>query len=156
MKKRPTPVSRSVPSTPGCDNSPPYPPQPPPTGDIPGEESLDAIFYGTNHLAKSYNDAGLVQHSLQLPDGEKLYTFSLRGGPHKRRTLSKLALTALLGPCKVVIQQGPSRVLTTGDTMDIPAGSTFSFEADSIAVLHGRSVSGPGLGNPIGGGGDDP
>jgi len=134
-----------------CDGSPPYPPTPPPTGEIPGEEKLEFVYFGTHDLAKGFNGGQLVQHTMTLAAGEQAYVFSLRGGPHKRRTLSKLESQALLGPCTIVIQDGATRTLQTGESMDIPAGSTFSLRSSDKAVLLARSLAGPGLGHPIGG-----
>jgi hypothetical protein len=155
MKKRPSKTTRASEDFTNCDGSPPYPPNPPATGEIPGEGVLDFVFHGANDLAKAFNDGQLVQHTMRLPDGEQAYVFSLRGGPHKRRTLSKLDIKALLGPCTVVIQNGSTTTLQTGDSMNIPAGSTFSFAAADKAALLGRSLAGPGLGSPTGGD-DDP
>lgn len=156
MKKRPAKNPRPTLAPPNCDGSPPYPPTPPATGTIPGDEVIDFIFFGARDTAKSFNEGQLVQHTMLLEDGEATYVFSLRGGPHKRRTLSKLDVKALLGPCKLVIQDGPSTVLPTNGTAIIPAGATFSLEAADEAVIHARSVTGPGLAKPTGGGGDFP
>ena len=128
-----------------CDSSPPYPSSPPSAGEIAGTEKLEFVYYGENDLAKAFNDGQLVQHTMRLDDGEQAYVFSLRAGPHKRRTLSKLEVRALLGPCTVVVQNGETRILQTNDTINIPAGSTFSFAADGKAVLLARSLTGPGL-----------
>ena len=146
MKKSPSKATRPSKDFPDCDSSPPYPPNPPPTGEIPGEGILNFVYYGEKDTAKGYNDGQLVQHSMLLPGEEQIYFMSLRGGPHKRRTLSKLDLKALLGPCTVVIENGPTTILQTHDTTNIPAGSTFSFEAADTAVIQARSVAGPGLG----------
>jgi hypothetical protein len=157
MKKGSTKTTRPVAPSPDCDGSPPYPPKPPTPGEIPGDGKLEFVYYGTKDLAKGFNDGQLVQHTMHLEDGEQSYIFSLRGGPHKRRTLSKLDIKALLGPCTVVIENGSTTTLQTGDTMNIPAGSTFSFATTGRAVVQGRSLTGPGLGAPLGGGGgDDP
>lgn len=151
-RSRPAKPSRpSEASTTPCDGSPPYPSNPPPPGEIAGTEKLEFIYYGENDLAKAFNDGQLVQHTMALEDGELSYVFSLRGGPHKRRTLPKLQLTALHGSCTIVVQNGPTKVLHAGDTMDINPGSTFSFEAADKAVLLGRSLTGPGLAFPYGG-----
>jgi hypothetical protein len=153
MKKsssKPTRASAGKNLETNCDGSPPYPPNPPTTGTIPGKDELEFVYYGNNDLAKGFNDGQLVQHTMKLSDGEQAYVFSLRGGPHKRRTLSKLDIKALLGPCTVVIQNGATTTLQTGDSMNIPAGSTFSFQTDAKAVMLGRSLTGPGLGNPWG------
>ncbi len=143
--RRRTGAAPSEASDPNCDGSPPYPPNPPPRGEIPGEEKLEFIYYGTNDLAKGFNDGQLVQHTMSLADGEQAYVFSLRGGPHKRRTLSKLEVQSLLGPCTIVVQNGATQTLDTDETMDIPAGSTFSLATSDKAVLLARSLTGPGL-----------
>jgi hypothetical protein len=156
MKKSSSKLPSPRKDFPDCDSSPPYPPNPPPTGEIPGKEILNFVYYGEKDTAKGYNDGQLVQHSMQLLDEEQISFISLRGGPHKRRTLSKLALKALLGPCTVVIENGPTTVLQTDDTTDIPAGSTFSLEAQGKAVIQATSLAGPGLGDPPVKGGTGP
>lgn len=157
MKKSSSKPTRNRPVPENCDGSPPYPTTPPAPLEIPGEELLDCVFYGATDTAKAFNDGQLVQHTMHMAGGEQAYVFSLRGGPHKRRTLSKLNLKALLGPCTIVVQNGSSTTLQTNDTMDVPAGSTFSFATPDKAVIQGRSLAGPGLGKPRGsGGGDQP
>jgi hypothetical protein len=146
MKKSSSKSARPGQDFPDCDGSPPYPPKPPPTGEIPGEGILNFVYYGEKDTAKGYNDGQLVQHSMQLVGEAQIYFISLRGGPHKRRTLSKLDLKALLGPCKVVIENGATTVLQTNNTLPIPAGSTFSLEAEDKAVIQATSLTGPGLG----------
>lgn len=149
---KPARTRASEDADPRCDGSPPYPPTPPPTDDIPGEEKQEFVYFGTRDLAKGFNDGQLVQHTMALENGEQAFVFSLRGGPHKRRTLSKLEVRVLLGPCTIVIQHGATRTLQTGATMDIPAGSTFSLATTEKAVLLARSLTGPGLAKPTGGG----
>ncbi len=150
MKKRASKTAGARPATKpdptNCDGSPPYSSNPPPTGEIPGQGVLNSVFYGPKDVAAAFNRGQLVQHTMQLENEERSYVFSLRGGPHKRRTLSKIELRALAGPCTVVIQDGPTTILQSGDSMEIPAGSTFSFETSTKAVLLGRSLAGPGLG----------
>ncbi len=150
MKKSPAKTTPNRKESANCDGSPPYPPKPPSTGEIPGTENLNFIYFGARDLAKAFNEGQLVQHTMMQEDGEAIYIFSLRGGPHKRRTLSKLDVKALLGPCTIVIQNGPTTTLQTNGTTIIPAGSTFSLETDKEAVLQAKSVTGPGLGNPGG------
>ncbi len=129
---------------------PPIPSAATPPSDTAGDEksvtTVDFIFNGEEDGAAGFNGGKMVQHTMPLEGDTRTYIFSLRAGPHERRTLAELDVEALLGPCTVAIKHGETRTLQTGEKMTIIPGSTFTFKTNAKAVLYITSLGDPGLG----------
>lgn len=121
------------------------------SGTVHGGTKTDFEYFGDLDSVKAFNDGRMVQHSLASSDQQRSYFFTLRGGPHYTRTLSKLKVQCLLDSVTISILGGPSVTITPADQpYEVPAGSTFSFTTPSRTALLATSLSGPGLGDPIG------
>ena len=121
------------------------------SGLVHGGTKTDFEYFGIQDSVKACNEGRMVQHSLASTGQQRSYFFTLRGGPHYTRTLSKLKVHCLLDSVTIAILGGPSVTITPADEpYEIPAGSTFSFSTPTRTALHATSLSGPGLGDPIG------
>lgn len=121
------------------------------SGTVHGGTKTDFEYFGDTDTVKAFNDGRMVQHSLASTGQQRSNFFTLRGGPHYTRTLSKLKVHCLLDSVTISILDGPSVTITPADEpYEIPAGSTFSFTTPTRTALLATSLSGPGLGDPIG------
>jgi hypothetical protein len=120
-----------------------------PGPDAPGGAKTEFVYYGQADTVLGFNSGTMVQHNLSSPGDSRSSFFTLRGGPHEKRTLSKLKVQALHQTCVVTINGGPPATLSVGSPpLDIPAGATFTLATAGVTAVLVTSLSGPGLGDP--------
>ncbi|MBE2212345.1 MAG: hypothetical protein IAE82_00625 [Opitutaceae bacterium] len=109
------------------------------------------VYTGSKHEVKVFGDGQVVMHTTRQSATHLVTVASLSHADHTIRTLDRLTLRALLGPCDVTLRPGRKKTLRTGATMRIPMGATFTLKA-TAAVIEITPELGPGLGT---GPGDD-